>query len=36
MLLLKLFLVPALVGAVTLAVRRWGLRIGGVVMRTSR
>jgi hypothetical protein len=31
MLLLKLFLVPSLVAAVTLASRRWGLRVGGVL-----
>ena len=31
MLLLKLLLVPALVGVVTLAVRRWGLHIGGLL-----
>jgi hypothetical protein len=31
LLLLKLFLVPTLVAAVTLASRRWGLRIGGVL-----
>jgi hypothetical protein len=31
MLLLKLLLVPTLVAAVTLASRRWGLRVGGVL-----
>jgi hypothetical protein len=31
LLILKLCLVPALVGAVTLAARRWGLRVGGVL-----
>jgi hypothetical protein len=31
LLLLKLVLVPALVGGVTLAARRWGLRVGGLL-----
>src|SRR5688572_11101113 len=31
LLLLKLLLVPALIAAVTLASRRWGLRVGGVL-----
>lgn len=31
LLLLKLVLVPSLVAGVTLAVRRWGLRVGGVL-----
>jgi hypothetical protein len=31
LLLLKLLLVPGLVAGVTLAARRWGLRIGGLL-----
>src|SRR5688572_29564927 len=31
LLLLKLVLVPALVAAVTLAARRWGLRVAGIM-----
>jgi hypothetical protein len=31
LLLLKLVLVPAFVGGVTLAARRWGLRVGGLL-----
>jgi hypothetical protein len=31
LLLLKIFLVPMLVAGVTVATRRWGLRIGGVL-----
>ena len=32
MLLLKLILVPALIAAVTLAARRWGARVGGMLV----